>query len=387
MHSPIETIVFVAYLDSLFSESRAREVTPHRGVPPTLNRLHAQAMREHARPSALLIREGATWNPIPDWRLDRQVIRLALFLRERLGVEAGDRVALVSELRAEWLVADLAALGIGAVSVAIDPRLEQRELAEALEDAKPRVTFVSPAAQQMLESLDGRAPPPGQLVTLGPAVAGGALAFHDLLDQGGTLDTPERAQSYRASAREIGPDQPAVRHYRKAARGAWDLEEWSQGEAIEWLRAGWLREPARPGDLAYACDPVVAPATRLAIYAFLGDGCTTTALAPAGGEPGDVAALHPTKIVAPAGLFEDVVRAGLARADEQSGSHRGWRSRALRLSGLPHARSEERAMREALGGRVRWIGSTEPLDSTLAERLGTVTTVQPVPNLNKGGAV
>jgi hypothetical protein len=239
----------------------------------------------------------------------------------------------------------------------------------------------------MLESLDGRAPPPGQLVTLGPAVAGGALAFHDLLDQGGTLDTPERAQAYRASARGIGPEQPAVRHYRKAAPGAWDRVEWTQGEAIEWLRAGWLREPARPGDLAYLCDPTVAPAARLALYAFLGDGCTTTALATAGGELSDVAALHPTKIVAPSALFEDVVRAGLARVDERPGSHRGWRSRASRLSRLPQARRDQRAMREALGGRAQWVGAPEPLDSALAERLGTVATVQPVPNMNKGGAV
>jgi long-chain acyl-CoA synthetase len=384
MHWQIESLVFVAYLDSLFTESRAHEVTPLRAVPrtvpQTLNRLHAEAMREHARPSALLIRDGATWRPTPDWRLDRQVIRLALSLRERLGVEPGQRVALVSELRPEWLIADLAALGLGAVSVAIDPRLEQRELAEALEDAEPRVTFVSPAAQQMLESLDGRAPPPGQLVTLGPAVAGGGIAFHALLDQGGTLDTPERAQSYRESAREIGPDRAAVRHYRKAARGAWDVVEWSQGEVIERLRAGWLRAPARPGDLAYVCDPTIAPAARLALYAFLGDGCTTTALAPAGPERSDLAALHPTKIVAPAALFEEVARAGLARVDERPGSHRGWLSHASSLARLPRARRDQRAMREALGGRAQWIGSTEPLDSALAERLGTVTTVQPVPN-------
>jgi long-chain acyl-CoA synthetase len=381
MHWQIEQLVFVAYLDSLFSESRgAREVTPLRAVPQTLNRLHAEAMREHARPGALLIRDGATWNPTPDWRLDRQIIRLALYMRERLGVEPGQRVALVSELRPEWLIADLAALGLGAVSVAIDPRLEHGELAEALEDAEPRVTFVSPVAQQMLESLDGRAPPPGHLVTLGPAVAGGGIAFRELLDQGGTLDTPERAQSYREHARGIGPERPAVRHYRKAERGTWDVIEWSQGEVIERLRAGWLREPARAGDLAYVCDPTVAPATRLALYAFLGDGRTTTALAPAGRERSDLAELHPTKIVASAALFEDVARAGLARLDERPGGHGGWLSHASRLAQRSRARRDQRAMREALGGRAQWIGSPEPLDSALAERLGTVTTVQPVPN-------
>jgi long-chain acyl-CoA synthetase len=382
MHWQIEHLVFVAYLDSLFTESRespAREVAPLRAVPETLNRLHAQAMREHARPSALLLRDGATWTPTPDWRLDRQVIRLALSLRERLRVEPGQRVALVSELRPEWLIADLAALGLGAVSVAIDPRLERQELADALEDAEPRVTFVSPAAQRMLESLDGRAPPHGQLVTLGPA-AGGGIAFHELLDQGGTLDTPERAQSYREHARGIGPERPAVRHYRKAAPGAWDVVEWSQGEVIERLRAGWLRERARPGDLAYLCDPTVAPAARLALYAFLGDGCTTTALAPVGPVQGDLATLHPAKIVAPAALFEAVARAAVARVDERPGSPRGWLSHAPGLAQFSRARRGQRAMREALGGRARWIGSTEPLDSALAERLGTVTTVQPVPN-------
>jgi hypothetical protein len=380
MHGQMGILVFVAYMDSLLTESRTRQVTPLRAVPQTLNRLHAEAMREHARPSALLVRHDATWNPIPDWRLDRQVIRLALSLRERLGVEPGQRVALVSELGPEWLITDLAALGLGAISAAIDPRLEGRELAEALEDAGPRVTFVSPAAHRMLESLDGGAPPPGQLVTLGPAAGGRGIAFHDLLDQGGTLDTPERAQSYRASARGIGPDQPALRHYRKAARGGWNVVEWSQGEAIERLRAGWLRERARPGELAYVCDPTVAPATRLALYAFLGDGCTTTALAVDGGERSDLAALHPTRIVAPAALFDEVARAGLARGDEGPGSHRGWLSRVSRLARLPRARRDERAMREALGGRAQWIGPTEPLDPALAERLGTVTTVQPVPH-------
>ena len=62
-------------------------------MPDTLNLLHAQAMREHARGSALLYREDVNWQPTPDWRLDRQVIRLALALRERVGVEPGQRIA------------------------------------------------------------------------------------------------------------------------------------------------------------------------------------------------------------------------------------------------------------------------------------------------------
>jgi hypothetical protein len=366
MHSPIETLVFVAYLDSLFSESRTRAVTPIQTVPVTLNRLHAAAMREHDRPGALLSREDGTWTPTPDWRLDRQVIRLALYLRERLGVEAGQRVALASELRPEWLIADLAALGLGAVSVAIDPRLEEKELADALEDADPSVTFVSAAWQHRLEGLDGRRPRHGRLITLDSPIGDGITLPH-VLEQGGTLDTPERAQAYRADARGVGPERPAVRHYRRAPGGGWDVVDLSQGEVIERLRAGWLRERARPGDLAYVCDPTVSLATRLALYAFLGDGYTTTALLSNGPDLNDLAALHPTTIVAPATLFAEAVHGGPSSVEERPG------------------RKDRRAIRHRLGGRARRIGPTDTLDPAFAERLGTVATVEPAFESNQGG--
>jgi hypothetical protein len=393
MHSVLESFVFLAYLDSLLVEDRAREVTtPHQAVPETLNRLVAQAMREHVRPSALLYREDDAWQPTPDWRLDRQVIRLALALRERLGVEPGQRIALLSELRPEWVIADLAALGLGAISAAIDPRLQGDRLTSALEDAEPRATFVSPAAQRTLEGLDGRAPPFGQLITLGPTSgAGGSIPLSDLLELGGTLDTPERAQAYRADARGVGPDRPAVRHYLEAAEGggAWGVIEWSQGEVIERLRAARLGERARSGDLAYVGDSTVSPAARLALYAFLGDGYTTTALAPAGRELSDLAAIHPIKIIAPAAVLAEAVRAGLARVEERSGSGGGWLRQASRLAPLARARRDRRAIREILGGRARWIGSTDPLDSALAERLGggAVVGAAPIRSFNEGGGV
>jgi AMP-binding enzyme len=363
MHVPIETLVLLGYLDSLFAEGHAREVTPLRAVPDTVNRLQADAMREHARPSTLLAREGTEWKPTPDWRLDRHVIRVALYLRERLGVEPGDRVALLAGLQPEWLIADLAGLGLGAVSVAIDPRLQRDELTTALEDAAPRVTFASASALSMLESLDGRAPPHGQLIALDPVASGGdAMPLQVLLEMGGTLDTPERAQAYRADARSLGPERPALRHYRQAPAGGWERVDLSQGEVIERLRAGWLREPARSGDLAYVSDPTASPAARLALYAFVGDGYTTTALALAGGEPSDLASLGPTKIVAPAALLAEAVRLA---------GHSGW---------VRHTTGRDRRdIRKALGGRARWIASLDPLDSALADRLGVAEVVGPAP--------
>jgi hypothetical protein len=195
----------------------------------------------------------------------------------------------------------------------------------------------------------------------------------------GTLDTPERAQSYRAGARELSPDHPAIRHYPQSPHGGWDRIELSQGQVMERLGDGWLREPARSGDVAYVSDPTVSPAARLALYAFLGDGYTTTALAPARWELSDLAGLRPAKIVASAAQLAEAIGAAAARGDGRPGNDGSWLSHAARLVPRARAHLDQRAIRERLGGRVRWIGSIDGLDSALAEQLGGIAVVGPAP--------
>jgi AMP-binding enzyme len=361
MYPGIEHLVFLAYLDSLFVEPRTREVTPTREIPETVNRLFIQAMREHARERALLHWENGDWRATPDWRLDRHVIRLALYLRERLGIGPGDRVALVSELRPEWLIADLAALGLGAVSAAIDPTLRGRHLAAALEDASARVTFVSPAVQAFLEREDSRTEAFGQVVFLEAWPGqGGRPTLDTWLDFGGTLDTPERAQAFRASSRAVEPGRPAVRHYLATPAGLERLDL-TQGEIVERIRAVPPDERGRPGDLACVIDPAVSPAARLSLYAFLGDGYTTTAMAPPAIEPNVVATLRPAVLVASPGFAVELARATHGRPRPLA-----------RLRG-------GRALREILGGRIRRLGLTGPIESALIRRLGAGIKVGLIP--------
>ena len=98
----------------------------------TLPRLFVRAMRKHDRSAVLLDRDGERRRETPDWRFERQVIRLALFLRDRAALAPGDRVAIVSSLRPELAVAEFAAIAQGATSVAIDPALAADQLALAL---------------------------------------------------------------------------------------------------------------------------------------------------------------------------------------------------------------------------------------------------------------
>ncbi|MBI1181304.1 MAG: AMP-binding protein [Alphaproteobacteria bacterium] len=77
------------------------------------------------------------------WRtVAERAARLAQALRD-LGIEPGDRVALVSESRPEWLIADLGIMGAGAVTVPTYITNTRQDHAHILRDSGARGAIVS----------------------------------------------------------------------------------------------------------------------------------------------------------------------------------------------------------------------------------------------------
>jgi long-chain acyl-CoA synthetase len=71
---------------------------------------------------------------------------LSLGLRA-LGLERGERVALLGESRPEWLIADLAIITAGAVTTPIYPTLPVSQVEYILRDSGARLAVVSDAVQ------------------------------------------------------------------------------------------------------------------------------------------------------------------------------------------------------------------------------------------------
>lgn len=65
----------------------------------------------------------------------------------RAVVGARDRVALLSENRPEWVMADRAVLCLGAVTVPLYPNLPVAQVGEILRDSSPRLACASTVAQ------------------------------------------------------------------------------------------------------------------------------------------------------------------------------------------------------------------------------------------------
>ena len=86
----------------------------------------------------------------------REVHRLARGLVD-LGVNVGDRIAIVSENRIEWSLADYAAMCVGAITAPLYPTLPPAQIAYILRDCEARVVIASTAEQvaKIAEIADG----------------------------------------------------------------------------------------------------------------------------------------------------------------------------------------------------------------------------------------
>ncbi|MBA2565805.1 MAG: long-chain fatty acid--CoA ligase [Gemmatimonadetes bacterium] len=139
----------------------------------TLPELFLHSVERYDKPDALRYRRDGAWVDISARDLRRQVETFAFGLLD-LGVAPGDRVALLSENRPGWAVADLAILSTGALPVPVYPTLAGEQIAYILRDCGCRVCVVSSRAQ-LGKVLSIRADTAVQrVVTLDPVAHGDA---------------------------------------------------------------------------------------------------------------------------------------------------------------------------------------------------------------------
>ncbi|HKW17958.1 MAG TPA: long-chain fatty acid--CoA ligase [Terriglobales bacterium] len=98
----------------------------------------------------MLQKTSAGWIPISSREFAGKVFAVVQALRS-WGISSGDRVAILSENRHEWVVADFATLLLGAVVVPIYTTLTPDQTAYLLRDSGARAIFVS--TQKLLEKV------------------------------------------------------------------------------------------------------------------------------------------------------------------------------------------------------------------------------------------
>ena len=172
------------------------------------------AVCKNRRDRVMLQRQALGWVPISSTEIYRGVVGVARAL-ESWGVGKGDRVAILSENRPEWTIADFAALSLGAVTVPVYSTQTAEQTAFLLNDSGTRVIAVS-TKHQLEKVLSIQRHTPVERIMVMDAVE----TAHAVQMQGLMLRGPAGVDSeFDARARTIGPDDLATIIYTSGTTG------------------------------------------------------------------------------------------------------------------------------------------------------------------------
>lgn len=169
--------------------------------------------RDHER--VMLYKPGKEWLPISARELYRKVVGTARAL-DAWGIGRGDHVAILSENRPEWAVADFASMLVGAAGVPIYPTLTGEQTLAILQDSGARLAFVS-TLEQLKKILAVKDRTAVEQVVVMDEVGGipEAIPMHRLAMNPGT----GRDHEMEARGKAVGPADLATIVYTSGTTG------------------------------------------------------------------------------------------------------------------------------------------------------------------------
>ena len=301
-----------------------------------------------------------------------------------LGVSVGDRVALLSRTRPEWVIADYAIMGLGAVTVPIYPSLPKDAVSLILEDAGVSAAIVEnelqrlkiPSSSYPVVVIDGHPPDSKSLLWVQETGMMNPIPHFDeqvlhiprtqlatLVYTSGTTGRPKGTMLTHANIlANVDAFRDRADQYPKTAVGSSDI-------ALSFLPLSHILE-------------------RMAHAFLLSQGVTIAYAESVDTLPDNLQEIRPTLMVAVPRIFEKVYGRVLDQADQSSYAKRrifwwavdrGRRAYAHLTAGhrIPWGLSRQlaaadrlvyRKVREALGGHLRFaISGGAPLAQEIGE--------------------
>ncbi|MDD3643492.1 MAG: long-chain fatty acid--CoA ligase [Candidatus Krumholzibacteria bacterium] len=272
--------------------------------PRTIPEAFARAVSRYQSRTALRYRDGnGAYTGIAYEELDRLTDRLASALR-RLGIEPGDRVAIIAYHGPKWVIADLAVLKLGAVVVPIYHTLSPPAMRYILSDAGCRLVFVeTEALRDSVESVREGLPALDHVVLFEKDRDGGGCAgIDDLLDAAAGEDRP----GYPA----VSPDDTATIVYTSGTTGEPKGVVLTHGNIVSNALALARRFRGGPDDVFLSFLPLCHMFERTCgYYASLFSGVTIAIAGSLATIVEDVQAIKPTMLITVPRLLEKIYEA------------------------------------------------------------------------------
>jgi long-chain acyl-CoA synthetase len=311
-----------------------------------------------------------------------------------LGVERGDRVAIVAESRPEWLIGDLAILTLGAVTVPIYPTLSAAQARYILHDSAARAALVSTRLQlDKVQEVRHQLPALEAVIVMDAPAATGSpsvMSFDALAARGHRQMTGEwgSAKAYKDRSKQVGPDDLATIIYTSGTTGEPKGVMLTHGNLVSNLKAGAVVLSVSQDDVALSFLPLSHAFERTVAYIYLLCGVTIHFAESFDTIGRDIGAVRPTILTGVPRVYEKlharIVEKGQS-APGIKGSLFRWAVNVAMAAGRAELRGQSPGLltslqaaladrlvfakiRDGLGGRIRYLVSgSAPLPIVIAE--------------------
>ena len=344
-------------------------------LPETLSEVF-YGMADRNLPQVMLYRIHDTWAAISSAELYQKVVGVSQAL-QAWGIGRGDHVAILSENRPEWAIADFASLLMGAITVPIYPTLTGDQIVYMLRDSDARVAFVSSEAQLQKVLLIKPQTKLDHIVVMDTEAAAGEH-MAPMMRNG----PKERDPAFDAAAQRIKADDVATLIYTSGTTGVAKGVLLTHGNMTSNLACSLGGFDVGPGDISLSFLPLSHITARHVDLAVLFQGACLAYVPFVEQIPQALLEVRPTFFVGVPRVYEKIhaqteqktksfpkpwiyrwaIRVGRAHEDEiLAGRTPG--SMAWKLANhLVYSK-----IREGMGGRVRvFISGGAPLGRDLA---------------------
>jgi long-chain acyl-CoA synthetase len=280
------------------------------------------------------------------------------------GVTTGDRVAIMSESRPEWVMSDMAILGLGAVTVPIYPTLTAPQARYILTDCGARLIIVSTRQQaEKIQEIRHLVPELEAVIVMDgesdPRAS--VLSLDDLARRGDAQINAEwgTGKAYRDRAKGVRPEQLATIIYTSGTTGEPKGVMLTHRNLVSNLYAAREVLDLTAEDVALSFLPLSHSFERMASFLYLFTGTTMIFAQNMETIGRDIGVVRPTMITAVPRVYEKMQ--GRIVEKGQSGS-----PAKVRIFNWAMGVGRTRARATLRGRRV---GPLTAIQSRLADRL------------------
>lgn len=345
-------------------------------APNTINEIFFGIV-DSDRDRVMTYKQTVKWIPIASRELYRDAVGVARTLAS-WGVQRGDRIAILSENRPEWALADFGAMLLGAVVVPIYTTLTAEQTAYLLKDSGARVIFLS-TAEQLKKFLEIRHETQVEKAVIMDYVGiTEAIPMHRLMHEGPIARDPE----LDARAKSIGPADVATIIYTSGTTGIPKGVVLTHGNMASNVACSLAAFGVGNSDVYISFLPLSHVTARHVDYSMLYNNVTVAYCSKIDQVLAAITEVHPSVLVAVPRVYEKI--AAQVKQQTQSGlkhqvyewalkvgrSHREEILAGKTPSSLNWKLADKLVfskVRKALGGRVQlFISGGAPLGRDLA---------------------